>query len=103
MGALHEGHLRLVDVAHEHGDRVVVSIFVNPIQFNRTDDFDHYPRTMADDEAKCVAHGVARPVRAEPGGDVPARLPDLRRARARSPSRCAARAGRATSAASPPW
>jgi pantoate--beta-alanine ligase len=58
MGALHEGHLRLVDVAHEHGDRVVVSIFVNPIQFNRTDDFDHYPRTMADDEAKCVAHGV---------------------------------------------
>ena len=58
MGALHDGHLRLVDVAHEHGDRVVVSIFVNPIQFNRTDDFDHYPRTMADDEARCVAHGV---------------------------------------------
>ena len=58
MGALHEGHLRLVDVAHEHGDRVVVSIFVNPIQFNRTDDFDHYPRTMADDETKCVDHGV---------------------------------------------
>jgi len=58
MGALHAGHLRLVDVAHEHADRVVVSIFVNPIQFNRTDDFDHYPRTLTADEALCTEHGV---------------------------------------------
>jgi len=58
MGALHDGHLRLVEVAHEHGERVVVSIFVNPIQFNRSDDFDHYPRTLADDEARCTEAGV---------------------------------------------
>jgi pantoate--beta-alanine ligase len=58
MGALHEGHLRLVDAAFEHGDRVVVSIFVNPIQFNRTDDFEHYPRTFEEDAAKCVERGV---------------------------------------------
>jgi pantoate--beta-alanine ligase len=58
MGALHAGHLRLVQVAHEHGERVVVSIFVNPIQFNRSDDFDHYPRTLADDEARCTDAGV---------------------------------------------
>ena len=58
MGALHAGHLRLVEVAHDHGDRVVVSIFVNPIQFNRADDFEHYPRTLADDEARCAEAGV---------------------------------------------
>lgn len=58
MGALHAGHLKLVEVAHDHGDRVVVSIFVNPIQFNRTDDFDHYPRTLAHDEARCAEAGV---------------------------------------------
>ncbi len=58
MGALHAGHLRLVEVAHQHADQVVVSIFVNPIQFNRTDDFDHYPRALADDEAACAAAGV---------------------------------------------
>ncbi len=58
MGALHRGHLRLVEVAHELGDRIVVSIFVNPIQFNRSDDFEHYPRTLEQDAAACHEAGV---------------------------------------------
>ena len=58
MGALHEGHLELVRVAHTRADRVVVSIFVNPIQFNRRDDFEHYPRTLDEDAAMCGAAGV---------------------------------------------
>ena len=58
MGALHEGHLRLIRVARTRADRVVVSIFVNPIQFNRRDDFEHYPRTLDEDAAMCGAAGV---------------------------------------------
>ncbi len=53
MGALHAGHLALIEEAHRHGDVVVVSIFVNPLQFNRTDDFDSYPRSIDDDVATC--------------------------------------------------
>jgi pantoate--beta-alanine ligase len=52
MGNLHEGHLDLVRQAKVHGDLVVVSIFVNPLQFGPTEDFDKYPRTLADDCAK---------------------------------------------------
>ena len=58
MGALHEGHLALVAAARERAERVVVSIFVNPIQFDRRDDFERYPRTLADDSARCAAAGV---------------------------------------------
>ena len=58
MGALHEGHLELIRVARTHADRVVVSIFVNPMQFNRRDDFERYPRTLDDDAALCAATGV---------------------------------------------
>jgi pantoate--beta-alanine ligase len=58
MGALHAGHRRLVEVAHDHGDTVVVSIFVNPLQFDVRDDFDRYPRTLDDDLAQCRAAGV---------------------------------------------
>jgi pantoate--beta-alanine ligase len=58
MGALHEGHLRLVELAHRHGDVVVVSIFVNPLQFDRRDDFDRYPRPLDGDLALCEAAGA---------------------------------------------
>ena len=58
MGALHEGHLHLMEVARRHGDDVVVSIFVNPLQFNRRDDFDSYPRPIDDDLTRCRSVGV---------------------------------------------
>ena len=58
MGALHEGHLALIHEAHRRGDAVVVSIFVNPLQFNRSDDFDAYPRPIEADLAACSAAGV---------------------------------------------
>ncbi|MBY0577138.1 MAG: pantoate--beta-alanine ligase [Gallionellaceae bacterium] len=52
MGNLHEGHLDLVRLAREHGSCVVVSIFVNPLQFGPSEDFDRYPRTLEADCAK---------------------------------------------------
>ncbi len=52
MGNLHEGHLDLVRCASEHGKCVVVSVFVNPLQFGPSEDFDKYPRTLAADLAK---------------------------------------------------
>lgn len=52
MGNLHEGHLELVRLARLHGDCVVVSIFVNPLQFGPNEDFARYPRTFAEDCAK---------------------------------------------------
>jgi pantoate--beta-alanine ligase len=58
MGALHVGHLHLVEVAHRHAERVIVTIFVNPLQFNRADDLAAYPRTLDDDLAGCAAAGA---------------------------------------------
>jgi pantoate--beta-alanine ligase len=53
MGNLHAGHLSLVSAAQESADRVVVTSFVNPMQFGEGDDFEQYPRTL-DDDVRCL-------------------------------------------------
>ena len=58
MGALHEGHGRLIETARQRGDHVVVSIFVNPLQFDREDDLERYPRTLEADLTICNDLGV---------------------------------------------
>lgn len=59
MGNLHEGHLALVREARKRADNVVVSIFVNRLQFGQGEDFDKYPRTLQQDADKLAAEGVA--------------------------------------------
>lgn len=58
MGYLHEGHKSLMDAARKQNGRVVVSIFVNPMQFSPNEDFESYPRDLEKDAALCEAAGV---------------------------------------------
>ena len=58
MGNLHDGHLKLVKKAKGHNNRVVVSIFVNPMQFGANEDLDAYPRTIEEDKAKLISVGA---------------------------------------------
>jgi len=59
MGALHQGHLDLVDRAVAHGGQIVVTIFVNPLQFGQGEDFESYPRGLEADLAALQGRGVA--------------------------------------------
>ena len=58
MGNLHNGHLTLVREARQHADIVIVSIFVNPMQFDRAEDLANYPRTLSEDCALLEQEGV---------------------------------------------
>jgi len=58
MGYLHEGHTSLINIARKHADIVVVSIFVNPIQFGPSEDYDRYPRDIKRDKEILEKMGV---------------------------------------------
>lgn len=58
MGALHDGHLRLCDIARRNADFVILSIFVNPLQFGPAEDFDRYPRDLERDARLVAERGV---------------------------------------------
>lgn len=57
MGNLHAGHISLLDLARQRGERVVVSIFVNPLQFGPGEDYGHYPRTPDEDSRMLIDAG----------------------------------------------
>lgn len=80
MGALHNGHLSLIKKAVEKCDKVVVSVFVNPIQFCPGEDLDKYPRTLEADEKLCNDTGVSivfAPTPNEMYGNTPPRSNDF--------------------------
>ena len=66
MGYLHEGHKSLIDKAVEQNDKVVVSVFVNPMQFGPTEDLESYPRDMDRDAALCEKAGASLIFNPEP-------------------------------------
>ena len=80
MGALHNGHLSLIKKAVEKCDKVVVSVFVNPIQFCPGEDLDKYPRTLEADQKLCESNGVnivCAPTPSEMYGDCQMRTNDF--------------------------
>lgn len=72
MGALHDGHLQLIEAAKRLSDDVWVSIFVNPTQFGPSEDLSKYPRPIEDDLAACERLGVSAVFRPEPDEVYPA-------------------------------
>jgi len=72
MGNLHEGHLALVRLAREQAETVIVSLFVNPLQFGRGEDFTRYPRTLQRDLGLLEAEGVTAAFAPEVGEMYPA-------------------------------
>jgi pantoate--beta-alanine ligase len=71
MGALHSGHLSLIDEAKRRADFIVVTIFVNPLQFAEGEDLDRYPRTFESDVDGCEARGVDLVFAPEPAAMYP--------------------------------
>jgi len=74
MGALHDGHAQLIRTARVQAEQVVVTIFVNPLQFGPNEDLDRYPRTLEADLEMCRAEGAdivfaPTPDVIYPGGD----------------------------------
>ncbi len=58
MGSIHEGHISLVETAKKHGDIIIATIFVNPIQFNNTEDYNSYPKDFDKDVEILEKNGV---------------------------------------------
>ena len=83
MGYLHEGHLRLVDLAKQNSDFVVTSIYVNPTQFGQNEDLDRYPQDLESDQKQFDGRSLkgrpARPVQPVPKTCTATRLPDCAR------------------------
>lgn len=77
MGALHDGHLQHIRVCREHADHVLVSVFVNPTQFNEQADFQKYPRTLEVDIRHCAQAGAAAVFAPEVGAIYPGSLPPV--------------------------
>ena len=69
MGALHAGHLSLIELAKAHSDKVVASIYVNPTQFAAHEDYGVYPRDV-DDDIKCAANSLLHLLVSTPSAEV---------------------------------
>ncbi|MFO7961010.1 MAG: pantoate--beta-alanine ligase, partial [Nitriliruptoraceae bacterium] len=105
MGALHDGHVALVRLAAARSDAVVVSIFVNPTQFDRPEDLNAYPRDLAGDERALAGLGERAPalVFAPHPGEMYPRPPATRLTKIDTTTASERAAARRTSATCPSW